>query len=132
MTSPPPPAGSPAAPSGSPAPRQAWGRLVLLALAGLLSLAVVATLSHTLLQIGRRPFDQRPRELLKRQKPHVVFIGNSMVYTRFDERTLNQLVRPTRVHLLATSAAQSALWYAKLKYTVAASRVPVRRVAIFF
>ena len=128
MSIPAPPLDPP--PPSAPRP-QAWRRLGILLASGVVALAVVTALSHTLLGI-RPEFNSRPLENIKRSKPDIVFIGNSMVYTRFDERFLNELVAPTKVELLTEGATLSAIWYAQLKYSVVASRVPVRRVAIFF
>ena len=115
-----------------PASRRAWLALGALLLAGFATLGFVVVLSHAVARIERAEFDPRPLQRIEKQKPDVVFIGNSMVYTRFDEPLLNELVRPTKVKLLATPAAESAIWYAQFKYYVAAPRTGVKRAVIFF
>jgi len=80
----------------------------------------------------RLPFDARPLVRIKANRPSVVLIGNSMVYTRFDSRLLNELVHPMRVEVIAMGGSKSAVWYAQLKHTVVASGVRPLRVVLFF
>ena len=122
-------AATPPAGSGRLKPFAELGLLLLVGLACALALAAY---SRSLPPARQRKFDASALERVKDDRPDIVFIGNSMVYTRFDEQLLNELVRPTKVSLIATSASQSAIWYAQLRYSVAAARAPVRRVVIFF
>jgi hypothetical protein len=99
---------------------------------GVLAFGAVVLLSRLSPEPVLAPFDSRHRARLVSTRPHVVLIGNSMVYTRFDSRILNELVSPTRVDVLAIGGSRSVVWYALLKHTVVASGVRPRRVVVFF
>jgi hypothetical protein len=119
-------------PAGSKPTRRAYLELGALVLVAAACALVLASFSRSQPPAPRKDFDSRVLDRLRGDRPDLVFIGNSMVYTRFHEDLLNELVRPTKVSLIATSAAQSAIWYAQLKHSVAKAGVPIRRVAIFF
>jgi len=96
----------------------------------LAALLVVVT-SRSLPRPATAPFDPQPLERLRRARPEFVLLGNSMVGTRFDERTLRRSLRPHRISVLALSGSASAAWYLALKNVVVASGHRPR-VILFF
>jgi hypothetical protein len=107
-------------------------RLALIAGALLVGLGLVVALARRAPTPERNRFDNVPLRVLKARKPDYVLIGNSMVFTRFDEPLLARLLAPRRVQLIALGYSYSAMWYAMFKnYVVASGRHP-RRVLFFF
>ncbi|HWA73406.1 MAG TPA: hypothetical protein VG937_13765 [Polyangiaceae bacterium] len=109
----------------------AWRRLALFVAMALFGLAVVVLASRSAPPPSRRPFDEKTVKRLRATRPDWVLIGNSLVNTRFHERTLNQLLAPKRVSVLGVSGSKSAVWYLTLKNQVLPVTRP-RRVLIFF
>lgn len=97
----------------------------------LLGLLVVVLASRSVEPPARRPFDEKTVKRLRAMRPDWVLIGNSLVNTRFHERTLNQLLAPKRASVLGVSGSKSAVWYLTLKNQVLPVTRP-RRVLIFF
>lgn len=125
-----------AANAGPPAtePRGwSWWRLAVVLAAGALSLALVTWLARRVeVPTPESQFDTRPLRRMQRLKPHVVLLGNSMVYTRFHEKTLNAALAPTRVMQIAYPGAATAVWYLALKNYVSGGRHRPKRVLLFF
>jgi hypothetical protein len=106
--------------------------LCVIVACGFVALGLVVLLARAAPQPEPLPFDARYLSRMKKQRPDVVLIGNSMVYTRFDQDLLNELVSPSRALVISVGGAKSAVWYAQLKYSVVASGVQPRRVVVFF
>lgn len=106
--------------------------LGVVAACGALALALVVLLARAAPEPERAPFDARPLVRMKTNRPSVVLLGNSMVYTRFDSRLLNKLVHPTRVEVIAMGGSKAAVWYAQIKHTVVASGLRRLRLVLFF
>jgi len=106
--------------------------LGVVAACGVLALALVVLLAQAAPEPARLPFDARPLSRMQADRPSVVLIGNSMVYTRFDSKLLNKILHPTHAEVIAMGGSKSAVWYAQLKHTVVASGVRPLRVVFFF
>lgn len=113
------------------APAAAWRRLGLFVAMALFALGLLVLASRSAPAPPRRAFDQRTVRRLQRMKPDWVLLGNSLVNTRFHERTLNRLLAPQRASMLGVSGSKSAVWYLTLKNQVFPVTHP-RRVLIFF
>ncbi len=111
-------------------------RTALLGLLGLVT-CVVVTLGGLALESRRLPptprakFDQGPLRAM-RKRPDYVLLGNSMVYTRLDERLLNSLIAPRRALMLPVGGSMTALWYVQIKNYIVRSRYRPKRLIIFF
>lgn len=106
--------------------------LGVVAACGALALGLVVLLARAAPEPKPAPFDARPLVRMKTNRPSVVLLGNSMVYTRFSAPLLNELVSPTRVEVIAIGGSKSAVWYAQIKHTVVASGVRPLRLVLFF
>lgn len=113
------------------APAAAWWRLGLLVAMALFALGLLVLASRGQPAPPRRGFDQKTVRRLQRLKPDWVLLGNSLVNTRFHERTLNQLLAPRRASMMGVSGSKSAVWYLTLKNQIFPVTHP-RRVLIFF
>jgi hypothetical protein len=109
----------------------AW-RLALVLLALFATFALVIRLARQAPAPARNRFDTAPLKALHKKKPDYVLIGNSMVKTRFHERTLDRLLAPRRSLLVTNDSSRSAMWYAMFKNYVIASGQHPRRVVFFF
>jgi hypothetical protein len=114
-----------------PARREFW-RLLGLLVPVLITLACVVAGSHLAPPPRRPPFDPAQLNSVRRQKPDVVLIGNSMVETRIDEAVLDKLVAPVRTKVIARGGSSPAVWYAMFKNYVVRLGVKVRRVVFFY
>ncbi len=88
----------------------------------------------TLLAFGpapRRPFDEKPLRLLKKEQPRCVLIGDSMLETRIDPQVLSR-VSGERCFVFAQPGSSSAMWFLMLKNFVAEQTKPPRTVIILF
>jgi len=111
-----------------PSPSARWSWLAVGAM------AVLVLGLPTLLKFGptpRRPFDEKPLRLLKKEQPRVVLIGDSMLETRIDQSVLNRL-SGERCSVFAQPGSSSALWFLMLKNIVAQQTPPPRTVIILF
>ncbi|HYO96626.1 MAG TPA: hypothetical protein VER33_19065 [Polyangiaceae bacterium] len=113
-------------------PRGAWLRLVVVVVFASAALASLVVTTQRLEPPARGPFDARPLREIRRVQPDFVLIGNSMVNTRFHEKTLRQLLAPRTVVKVANGGSKSSAWYLYLKNYVIASGVRPRRVILFF
>jgi hypothetical protein len=109
-----------------------WLDLGWVVACGFVALGLVVLLARAAPVPEALPFDAKHLARLKKQRPDVVLLGNSMVYTRFDLELLNRLVSPTKVGMIAVGGSKASVWYAQLKHSIVASRVRPRRVVIFF
>jgi hypothetical protein len=126
-------AGAGALSACAPCPRRgAWGRLGVVLAAGLCGAALVVAISRSAPPPERAPFNARPLEQLRAEKPAVVFVGNSMVLSRIDPKRLSQLLAPRKAQVVATGGSESAAWYLMLKNYVAAAGYRPDRVVVFF
>ena len=104
-----------------------------LALAALaIALAFVVVMARRAPAPARNRFDEAPLAAMRTQTPDYVLIGNSMVKTRFDPRTLNRSLNGRRALIVANDSSRSAMWYAMFKNYVLASGQHPRRVLFFF
>ncbi|MCC7383850.1 MAG: hypothetical protein IT384_18555 [Deltaproteobacteria bacterium] len=94
-------------------------------------LIVPLLLEHLERRLPHPVFDPAPREMLARERPELVLIGNSMLYSRIDPQRLERLTGQ-KVALLTTGGSASLLWYLQLKNLLIASGIKPRRVFIFF
>lgn len=79
----------------------------------------------------RRKFDERPFRALEKARAEGVLIGDSMLESRIDPRTLKELAGK-RWEVLAQPGGSSAVWYLMMKNIIAALSPPPRTVVIFF
>ena len=111
-----------------PAPSARWSWL------GVGAMVVLVLGLPMLLKFGptpRRPFDEKPVRLMKKEQPRVVLIGDSMLETRIDQSVLNR-VSSERCFVFAQPGSSSALWFLMLKNIVAQQTTPPRTVIILF
>jgi len=113
-------------------PDRAWLGFIVALSSVVLSLAVSAWACRALPEAPWPAFDRRPLKQLQKFRPHYVLLGNSMVESRFDERTLNRMLAPRRALRLAVGGSMTALWYEQLKNYVVPSGLPLRRLLVFF
>jgi hypothetical protein len=109
-----------------PAARWSWW--------GVAAMGVIVLGVPTLLALGpapRRPFDEKPLRLLKKERPAVVLLGDSMLDTRIDSKVLNRLAGQ-RCFVLAQPGSSSAAWYLMFKNLVAVQTPPPRTVIILY
>jgi hypothetical protein len=113
------------------AARGAWARLALFVTVAMLAFAAVVIASRAMPAPERVAFDNRTVKRLRKLNPDIVLLGNSMVGSRFHERTLNRKLAPKRVAVVGVAGTKSAAWYLMLKNQVFAASQP-KRVVIFF
>jgi hypothetical protein len=82
--------------------------------------------------LGKLPFDRQLIGELNRKKADYVFIGNSMLGTRIDEKTLEARLGENCCYVLWTGGAESAWEHQALKNEVAAAEHRPKVVFIFF
>ncbi|MET0794959.1 MAG: hypothetical protein ABW061_25795, partial [Polyangiaceae bacterium] len=114
-----------------PGRRHAWLRLAAFLLIALCALGLTIAVSRRMPAPRRAPFNASLQRRLRKTQPDIVFLGNSMVYTRFEEARMRRLVPKHRVAVLGISASKSSVWYLTLKYTIVASETRPR-VVLFF
>ena len=115
----------------SPA-RAAWFRLALFLVVVALALGTVVAGSHALPAPERERFDRETARRVRKRKPDLVLLGNSMVNSRFHEATLRELLRPLRVMVIGVPGSKTAHWYLMLKNQILAGKHRPQRVLIFF
>jgi hypothetical protein len=101
---------------------------------GIAAMVVIVLGVPTLLALGpapRRPFDEKPLRLMKKEHPRVVLLGDSMLETRIDPKVLNR-VSGQPCFVLAQPGSSSATWYLMLKNLIAVQSTPPRTVIIFY
>jgi hypothetical protein len=69
---------------------------------------------------------------LQRKNPEFVFIGNSMLWSRIDDETLEQLLDHKNVHSIVNFGGMSAFLYLSFKYLLLPAQVNPKRVFFFF
>jgi hypothetical protein len=81
---------------------------------------------------GKLPFDRQLLGEINRKKPDYVFIGNSMLGTRIDEKTLEAHLGVNCCDVIWTGGAESAWEHQVLKNVVAAAEHRPKVVFVFF
>ncbi len=81
---------------------------------------------------GPFPFDDTLTMRLARQKPDLIFIGNSTLDSRIDNGHMSRLLGGARIANLAVLGSESALWYLQFKNAVIASGSRPQHVFFFF
>jgi hypothetical protein len=81
---------------------------------------------------GKLPFDRQIIQTLNERKADYVFIGNSMLDTRIDERTLSLRLGKDCCYILWTGGAESAWQHQALKNEVIAAAHRPKVVFVFF
>jgi len=73
------------------------------------------------------------KDLAKRisRAQHIAFVGNSMLGTRIDKDTINELAKPREVAILKEGNTFSAVWYLGIKQIIE-SPTPPKNVVVFF
>jgi hypothetical protein len=97
-------------------------------------MVVIVLGAPTLLTLGpapRRPFDEKPLRIIKKEQPHCVLLGDSMLETRIDEKVLSR-VSGQPCFVLAQPGSSSATWYLMLRNLIAVQTPPPRTVIILF
>ncbi|MCB1092715.1 MAG: hypothetical protein KDL87_14360, partial [Verrucomicrobiae bacterium] len=99
-------------------------------------LLVVATLGLPMLA-GRGAFkadrfDESLVESLDKERPDLVLIGDSMLYTRLDRERLRTLAGERRVSDFALGGSASAAWYLYFRNVAMAAAKPPGTVVFFF
>jgi hypothetical protein len=89
----------------------------------LLGLLLVVLLCESAPSEPREPFDSAQKGRLKKLRPDLVLLGNSMVNSRFRESELAQWLAPKRVAVIGVGGSKSAYWYLALKNVI----LPVTR-----
>jgi hypothetical protein len=102
-------------------------RLIIYILAVLL---VPLALNHWLPK--KRPFNRKPLERLRAERPEIILIGDSLVHAAIDPQLLQQQLGDGKVEMIWRGGAASAAWYLILKNYVVASGIKPRWVCIFF
>ena len=110
---------------------RSWFRLGAFLLLALYAAGLMIVVSRRSAPPPRAPFNASMLRRLRRMRPDIVLLGNSMVYTRFEETRLRSLVPHHRVAVLGVSASKSSVWYLVLKNTIVASETHPR-VVLFF
>jgi len=101
---------------------------------GIAAMVVIVLGVPTLLGLGptpRRPFDEKPLRLMKKEQPRCVLLGDSMLETRIDEKVLNR-VSGERCFVFAQPGSSSATWFLMLKNLVSVQTPPPRTVIILY
>ena len=112
--------------------RHAWHALLFVVASVLCSLAALVFSCRRLPDPPAGSFDRRPLARLRAQRPDYVFLGNSMVLSRFDERALNKRIAPSKAVSLAVGGSMTALWYSQILNYIVPSGYRPRRLLIFF
>ena len=73
----------------------------------------------------------KEQEVLREANPEVLFVGNSMVFTRIDRREFSNLSGRDN-HFLTNAGSASACWYLYLKNIIGPSGIKPEMVFIFF
>jgi hypothetical protein len=81
---------------------------------------------------GKLPFDERVLDEINAKRADYVFIGNSMLGTRIDEKTLDARLGKNCCYILWTGGAESAWEHQALKNEVVASVHRPKVVFVFF
>jgi hypothetical protein len=81
--------------------------------------------------LTKRKFDASPREKLAQKKPGVVFLGDSMLETRIDEKVLRD-VSGIKFEKMPYPGSGSAFWWLIVKNYIAPQPDPPRTIVIFF
>ena len=110
---------------------RSWFRLGAFLLLVLCAAGLTIEVSRRSAPPPRARFNASLLRRLRRMRPDTVLLGNSMVYTRFEEATLRRLLPKHRVAVLGVSASKSSVWYLVLKNTIVASETHPR-VVLFF
>src|SRR4051812_21298486 len=113
-------------PDPKPAARWSW--------LGVVAMGIIVLGVPTLLALGpapRRPFDEKPLRLLKKEQPECVLLGDSMLETRIDEKVLSRISGRECV-VMAQPGSSSATWYLMLKNLIAVQSQPPRTVIILY
>jgi hypothetical protein len=103
----------------------------LMAAAALLMIFLTPALYRPTLQ-GKLPFDRSVLDEINGKRADYVFIGNSMLGTRMDEKTLDARLGNNCCYILWTGGAESAWEHQALKNAVIASAHRPKVVFIFF
>ncbi len=103
---------------------RAWLTFFVIAVLGLPVL-----LSHTSLQVPE--FDDTTLRRLTKERPEIVFIGDSMLESRLDASLLSQL-SGRRVSIIEDDGSASGKWFLFVKNYVAALPEKPQRVILFF
>lgn len=101
---------------------------------GVVAMVVIVFAVPTLLAFGpspRRQFDDKLLKQISKEKPACVLIGDSMLETRIDAKTLDR-VSGEHCFVLAQPGSSSATWYLMMKNLVAVQKAPPRAVIILF
>jgi hypothetical protein len=101
------------------------------AAAVLLSIVILPALYRPTL-LGKLPFDRQLIGELNRRKADYLFIGNSMLGTRIDEKTLEARLGEHCCYVLWTGGAESAWEHQAFKNAVAAAEHKPKVVFVFF
>jgi hypothetical protein len=102
-------------------------RLLIFALAIVL---VPLALNHWLPK--KRPFNRKPLERLRAERPGIVLIGDSLVHAAIDPQLLEKELGDGKVEMIWRGGAASAAWYLSLRNYIVASGIKPRWVCIFF
>jgi hypothetical protein len=97
----------------------------------LLGLALVVLLGRAAPSEPRQPFDSAEKSRLRKLRPELVLLGNSMVNSRFSERELARLLAPRRVAVIGVGGSKSAYWYLALKNVILAATRP-KEILLFY
>jgi hypothetical protein len=97
----------------------------------LLGLLFVVLLGRAAPPEPRQPFDAAQRSRLKKLKPDIVLLGNSMVNSRFSESALTRLLKPRRVAVIGVGGSKSAYWYLALKNVILPVTRP-KKILLFY
>jgi hypothetical protein len=95
-----------------------------------ITLAVPALLGRGVLKADR--FDESLVEDLNREKPQILLIGDSMLYTRLDLEALRQRATGHRISEYSVGGTATAAWYLYFKNVLLAAKRPPKTVVIFF
>lgn len=96
-----------------------------------LALGLVVLLSRIAPPEPRQPFNEELKRRLRRMKPDVVLLGNSMVNSRFSEPELERLLAPRRAAVIGVGGSKSAFWYLALKNVILPASKP-REILLFY
>ncbi|MEG3640350.1 hypothetical protein [Magnetococcus sp. PR-3] len=98
----------------------------------LLASPLLLPLLSNLLLYEAQSFDPTDLNRLKKLKPHYVFMGNSMMFSRILPEHLEQKLDRKRVLVNYTGGEQSAIWYLRLKNEVVTSGLKLDQLYLFF
>ena len=113
-------------------PSSAWLHLCLLLAAVTTTFVLLHRLAPTNTAPKKTAFERKHLRKLKELRPRHVFLGNSMLYTRLNEKLLNEEVSSGPSQLIASGGAASSSLYLMLKNYVVASNIHPARVTVFF